>query len=42
MGRREARLDWNEKGMIHEGEEIVKVRPFLRNVAIKENTEVEY
>lgn len=40
-GRREAKLEWDEKEMIHEGEEVVKVRIFAEKVAIKENKEVE-
>lgn len=38
-GMRIARLEWDEKGMICEGEEMVKVRTFAK-VFIKENAEV--
>lgn len=34
-----ARLKWDKKGMIREGEEMVKVRTFAK-IFIKENTEV--
>lgn len=40
-GRREAKLEWDEKRTIHEGEKIVKVRIFAEKLATKENTEVE-